>query len=76
MTYDYDASGIEIDPKDFEEYSRFIRTWLQNKRLKHEADIVPIRREHTHLGAAGHLRRRDQETVQGGRRAATVLCAR
>lgn len=50
MMYDYDASGMEIDPKDFEEYSRFIRTWLKNKRLKHEADIIPIRREHTHLG--------------------------
>lgn len=50
MTYDYDASGIEIDPKDFDEYSRFIRTWLKNKRLKHEADVVPIRRDHAHLG--------------------------
>jgi hypothetical protein len=50
MMYDYDAAGIDIDGKDFEEYSRFIRTWLKNKRIKHEADLVPIRREHTQLG--------------------------
>jgi hypothetical protein len=50
MTYGYDASGIDIDGKDFDEYGRFIRTWLKNKRLKHEANIVPIRREHTQLG--------------------------
>ncbi|HVV21365.1 MAG TPA: SAM-dependent methyltransferase [Pseudonocardiaceae bacterium] len=50
MTYGYDASGIDIDAKDFDEYGRFIRTWLKNKRLKHEATVVPIRRDHATLG--------------------------
>jgi SAM-dependent methyltransferase len=50
MMYDYDASGIDLDGKDFDEYSRFVRTWLKNKRIKHEADVVPIRRNHTQLG--------------------------
>lgn len=50
MMYGFDASGLDIDGKDFDEYSRFVRTWLKNKRLKHEANVVPIRREHTSLG--------------------------
>jgi hypothetical protein len=35
MMYGYDAAGLDIDGKDFEEYGRFIRTWLKNKRIKH-----------------------------------------
>lgn len=50
MMYGFDASGLDIDGKDFDEYSRFVRTWLKNKRLKHEANVVPIRREHASLG--------------------------
>lgn len=50
MMYGYDASGVDIDGKDYDEYGRFIRTWLKNKRIKHEANVVPIRREHTQLG--------------------------
>ena len=50
MMYGYHASGLDIDGKDFEEYGRFIRTWLKNKRIKHQASAAPIRREHTNLG--------------------------
>jgi hypothetical protein len=50
MMYGYDAAGLDIDGKDFEEYGRFIRTWLKNKRIKHKATAAPIRREHTQLG--------------------------
>lgn len=50
MMYGADAAGLEIDGKDFEEYGRFIRTWLKNKRIKHQATAAPIRREHAHLG--------------------------
>jgi hypothetical protein len=35
---------------DFDEYTRFIKTRLKNKRLKHQADTAPIRRNHEHLG--------------------------
>jgi tRNA G10 N-methylase Trm11 len=42
--YGYDASGIEIDGKDFEIYSGFLRTWLKRKRLKHRAELTPVRR--------------------------------
>jgi hypothetical protein len=50
MMYGYHASGLDIDGKDFEEYGRFIRTWLKNKRIKHQATVTPIRREKAALG--------------------------
>jgi tRNA G10 N-methylase Trm11 len=50
MSYGCDASGLDVDGKDFDEYGRFVRTWLRNKRIKHEAAVVPIRREHRQLG--------------------------
>jgi SAM-dependent methyltransferase len=50
MMYGFDAAGLDIDGKDFDEYGRFVRTWLKNKRIKHEANVVPIRREHRQLG--------------------------
>jgi SAM-dependent methyltransferase len=50
MMYGFDVSGLDIDGKDFDEYGRFLRTWLKNKRIKHEANVVPIRREHASLG--------------------------
>jgi hypothetical protein len=44
IMYGFDASGIDIDQKDFEAYSAFIQTWLKRKRLKHHAEQVPVRR--------------------------------
>lgn len=44
LMYGMDASGVEIDKKDFEAYGVFIRTWLQDKRLKHRAKPSPARR--------------------------------
>jgi hypothetical protein len=45
LMYGWDASGIEIDGKDFEAYSAFIRTWLKRKLLKHHAESIPVRRD-------------------------------
>ncbi|HEY3750730.1 MAG TPA: SAM-dependent methyltransferase [Pseudonocardiaceae bacterium] len=50
MMYGFDAAGLDMDRKDFDEYSRFVRTWLRNKKIKHEANVVPIRRDHAQLG--------------------------
>jgi RMKL-like, methyltransferase domain len=50
MMYGFDAFGLDIDGKDFDAYSHFIRTWLKNKRLKHNAAIVPVRRNRATLG--------------------------
>jgi hypothetical protein len=43
--YGYDAIGVEIDGKDVEAYKLFLQTWLKRKRLKHTAELVPVRRQ-------------------------------
>jgi SAM-dependent methyltransferase len=45
LTYGYDAAGLDLDGKDFEAYGAFIRTYLQRKRIKHKAEVVPVRRD-------------------------------
>ncbi|SEL64884.1 TRM11 family SAM-dependent methyltransferase [Nonomuraea pusilla] len=50
LMYGYDAYGIDVDVKDFEAYTGFIKTWLRNKRLKHTAETVPVRRERALVG--------------------------
>lgn len=50
LMYGYDAYGLDHDAKDFEAYSGFLRTWLKNKRLKHTAETVPVRRQRALIG--------------------------
>lgn len=50
MMYGWDAFGIDHDRKDIEAYSGFLRTWLKRKRIKHRADIVPVRRDRRLVG--------------------------
>lgn len=50
LMYGYDAFGMDIDRKDFEAYSTFLRTWLQRKRIKHVAEAGPVRRDRKVLG--------------------------
>ncbi|MEV0590929.1 TRM11 family SAM-dependent methyltransferase [Nonomuraea cavernae] len=50
LMYGYDAYGVDVDGKDFEAYSGFLKTWLKNKRLKHTAETVPVRRERALAG--------------------------
>ena len=45
LTYGYDASGIDIDTKDFEAYSTFMQTYVKRKRLKHQAAVVRVKRD-------------------------------
>jgi hypothetical protein len=45
MMYGFDAAGIDLDRKDFEAYSTFISTWLKRKRIKHQIEAGPVRRE-------------------------------
>ncbi len=45
LMYGWDASGIDLDGKDFEAYSAFVKTWLKRKRIKHHADLGPVRRD-------------------------------
>lgn len=50
LMYGHDAYGVEIDAKDFEAYALFLRRWLKEKRLKHTAETVPVRRERALAG--------------------------
>jgi len=50
MMYGWNAIGIELDGKDVEAYAAFLKTWLRRKRIKHQADITPVRREGRKLG--------------------------
>ena len=50
LMYGYDAYGVDVDSKDFEAYSGFLKTWLKNKRFKHTAETVPVRRERALVG--------------------------
>jgi SAM-dependent methyltransferase len=55
LMYGWDAAGIEIDGKDVEAYSGFLRTYLKRKRLKHQAELTPIRRDRKVLGRKFHV---------------------
>ncbi|GAA4702420.1 SAM-dependent methyltransferase [Phytohabitans rumicis] len=45
LMYGYDGIGVELDGKDVDAYAAFLRTWLKRKRLKHSAEITPVRRD-------------------------------
>ncbi|MDF5753994.1 SAM-dependent methyltransferase [Spongiactinospora sp. TRM90649] len=55
LMYGYDATGIDLDGKDFDAYSAFLRTWLKNHRLKHAAETAPVRRERALVGRRFHV---------------------
>jgi SAM-dependent methyltransferase len=45
LMYGFDAYGADIDARDVEAYAVFVRRWLKDKRLKHQADFSPVRRD-------------------------------
>lgn len=45
LMYGFDAYGADVDARDIEAYAVFIRRWLKDKRLKHQADFFPVRRD-------------------------------
>ncbi|GAB3477524.1 TRM11 family SAM-dependent methyltransferase [Amycolatopsis cihanbeyliensis] len=50
MMYGFDATGFEVDGKDFDAYEQFIKTWLRTKRIKHDATSGAVRRNKVRLG--------------------------
>ncbi len=44
LMYGYHALGIERDGKEVDAYVAFLRAYLQRKRLKHHAELNPVRR--------------------------------
>jgi SAM-dependent methyltransferase len=46
LMYGFDATGIDLDQRDFEAYAAFIKTWLKRKRVKHHCEYDgPVRRD-------------------------------
>jgi SAM-dependent methyltransferase len=45
LMYGFDAYGADLDRRDIEAYAVFIQRWLKDKRLKHQADFSPVRRD-------------------------------
>ncbi len=45
LMYGFDASGVEIESRDFDAYNVFINRWLKDKRLKHASDLVELRKD-------------------------------
>ena len=46
----HNGYGVEADEKAFEAMAAYVKTWLRRKRLKHTADISPVRREGKSIG--------------------------
>ena len=61
IMYGWNALGMEMDGKDVDAYAAFMKTYLRQKRVKHSADITPVRREGKKLG-----RRFDVEFTASG----------
>jgi len=51
LMYGYDAAGVDLDQKDYDAYTTFIKAWLKRKRIKHKTDYDgPVRREGKTVG--------------------------
>jgi tRNA G10 N-methylase Trm11 len=61
LMYGYDAIGIERDGKEVDAYAAFVRTYLRRKRLKHRAELNPVRRDRRLVARRFHARIGDQE---------------
>ncbi|MGW4485475.1 TRM11 family SAM-dependent methyltransferase [Amycolatopsis sp. NPDC004368] len=67
VMYGFDATGLDVDGKDFEAYEQFIKTWLRTKRVKHTADSGQLRRNKVRLGRRLDLEYAfDKDDYKGG----------
>jgi hypothetical protein len=57
----HDVAGVDADLKAIEAYAAYLRTYLRRKRLKHTAEMTPVRREGKSIG-----RRLDVEVTPAG----------
>jgi hypothetical protein len=55
------VAGVDADLKAIEAYAAYLRTYLRRKRLKHTAEMTPVRREGKSIG-----RRLDVEVTPAG----------
>ncbi|WP_229119312.1 TRM11 family SAM-dependent methyltransferase [Enemella evansiae] len=64
-----DAAGVEADQKSVEAMAGFWKTWLRRKRLKHSAEMSPVRREGKSIGKRFDV----TATLPSGRRASLTV---
>ena len=50
LTLGHDVAGVDADLKALEAYAAYLRTYLRRKRLKHSAELSPVRREGRSIG--------------------------
>lgn len=50
LTLGFDVAGVEIDLKAIEAYAAFLKTYLRRKRIKHTAELTPVRRDGKSIG--------------------------
>lgn len=50
-----DATGVDLDKKDFDQYERFVKTWLRAHRYKHTAEIGDLRFHGRNRGRRMHV---------------------
>ncbi len=51
LMYGFDATGMDLDHRDFEAYAAFIKAWLKRKRVKHHCEYDgPVRRDGKVIG--------------------------
>ncbi|MCM0620811.1 TRM11 family SAM-dependent methyltransferase [Nocardioides bruguierae] len=50
LVHGCDAEGLDTDGKAFDAQEAYLKTWLRTKRLKHTADVSPLRRDGQKLG--------------------------
>lgn len=57
------GAGVEVEAKSVEQFAAFLKTYLRRKRIKHRAEMVPVRRDGKALGrkleASAHVDGRD-----------------
>ncbi|TIC79956.1 SAM-dependent methyltransferase [Nocardioides sp. GY 10127] len=50
LVHGCDADGLDVDGKAFDAQAAYLKTWLRTKRLKHTADVSPLKRDGERLG--------------------------
>ncbi|SER76606.1 Putative RNA methylase family UPF0020 [Propionibacterium cyclohexanicum] len=64
-TFGMNAYGVEIDERAVEQFSAFLKAYLRRKRLKHSAEVSPVRRDGRTLGERFDAHVRPAETTAG-----------
>jgi SAM-dependent methyltransferase len=55
LMYGLDSAGMDIDTRDFDAYAHFIQTWLKDKRVKHHAEVGPVRQNRQVIARRLHI---------------------